>query len=120
MNTAHVLNDIAQKLSDSRTSSREVASIEFEAEGRDISIRIRSELLPLWYPPLGLILGSIGNTCVDGGVTLSQLRRVTFGEKEVRVELRTPAGPAGAIFAFPIQATEGTSLLCADGAPLEV
>lgn len=107
MNTASFLNDIAQKLSNGGMSSRELASLDFEAEGRDISIRVRPTLLPSWYPPLGLILGRIGSTCVDRGVTLSQLRRITFGEKEVSVELRDHDAPASTIFAFPIEATVG-------------
>ena len=62
--------------------------LDFEADGRDISMRIRSTPHPSWYPPLGLILGKIGNICGDRGVTLSQLRRIDFAGNGIRVELR--------------------------------
>lgn len=105
MDTQCALNDIARKLADSKMSSRELASLDFEAEGRDISIRVRSTKHPLWYPPLGLILGRIGSACADHGVSLSQLRRITFGENEIRVELHHSS--AGMTLAFPIHGTVG-------------
>ena len=103
MDTQCALEDIARKLADSKMSSRELASLDFEAEGRDISIRVRSTSHPLWYPPLGSILGRIGSTCADRGVSLSQLRRITFGENEIRVELHH----SSAGMAFPIHGTVG-------------
>jgi hypothetical protein len=107
MDTACFLNEIADKIAKGSLSSRELASLDFEADGRDISIRVRSTPHPSWYPPLRLILGKIGNTCVDRGVTLSQLRRITFEEREINVELSQRDGPAGRIFTFPIEATLG-------------
>lgn len=107
MDTASFLNEIADKLANGNVSSRELASLDFEADGRDISIRVRSTPHPSWYPPLRLILGKIGNTCVDRGVGLSQLRRITFGEREINVELGQRDGPTGKIFTFPIEATLG-------------
>ena len=110
MDTACFLNEIAQKITSGSMSSRELASLDFDAEGRDISIRVRSTLLPPWYPPLGLILGRIGSACVDRGVTLAQLRRITFGEKEVSVEVRAPDAPGRTTFAFPIEASVGVPI----------
>jgi hypothetical protein len=105
METKCALEDIARKLADGKMSSRQLASLDFEADGRDISIRIRSTSHPLWYPPLGLIFERIGSTCADRGVSLSQLRRITFGENEICVELHDSA--AGATLAFPIRGTLG-------------
>lgn len=107
MDTASFLNEIADKLANGNVSSRELSSLDFEADGRDISIRLRSTPHPSWYPSLRLILGKIGNTCVDRGVTLSQLRRITFGEKEINLEISQRDGLAGKIFTFPIEATLG-------------
>ena len=107
MDTACFLNEIADKLANGRLSSRELASLDFEADGRDISIRVRPTPHPSWYPPLPLILRKLGNTCVDRGVTLSQLRRITFGESEINLELSQSGRPAGKIFTFPIEASLG-------------
>lgn len=107
MDTASYLLELAQKLAKASMSARELAALDFEADGRDISIRVRSTTLPYWYPPLGLVLGKIGNTCADRGVTVSQLHRITFTEKEVSVEVREPDTPAGTIFTFPIEVTVG-------------
>ena len=107
MDTASFLNDIADKLAKGSMSSRELASLDFEAEGRDISIRVRSSLHPSWYPPLDLILSQIGSTCVERGVTLSQLRRITFEEREINVELSQRGRVGGKIYTFPIKATLG-------------
>jgi hypothetical protein len=107
MDAACFLNEIADKLANGSVSSRDLASLEFEADGRDISIRARSMSHAPWYPSLRLILGRIGSTCVDRGVTLSQLRRITFGEKEIILELSQRDGRAGKIVAFPIEATLG-------------
>ena len=105
MDTARFLNQIADKLTSGRLDSRELASLDFEADGRDISIRVRSTPHPAWYPSLGVIFGKIGNVCVELGISLSQLRRITFGENEVIVELSQLG--AGKIFTFPIEATVG-------------
>lgn len=107
MDTASFLNEIADKLANGSLSSRELASLDFEADGRDISIRVRSTPHPSWYPPIRLILGKIGNTCVDRGVTVSQLRRITFEEREINLELSQRDRSAGKIFTFPIEATLG-------------
>ena len=85
--TASYLAELAQKLAYANMSSRELAALDFEADGRDISIRIRSTPHPSWYPPLGLILGKIGSICADRGFSLSQLRRIDFAENGIRVEL---------------------------------
>jgi hypothetical protein len=107
MDTASFLNDIADKLAKASVGSRELTALDFEADGRDISIRVRTKLHSSWYPPLGLILGRVGNTCLERGVTLSQLRRITFGDREIRVELSQCAGPVGNVFTFPIETTVG-------------
>ena len=106
MDTASYLTELAQKLAHASMSSRELSALDFEADGRDISIRIRSTPHPSWYPPLGLILGKIGNICADRGVTLSQLRRIDFAENGIRVELRHDSGDEST-FTFPFETTVG-------------
>jgi hypothetical protein len=107
VDTASYLTELAQKLAHASMSSRELAALDFEADGRDISIRIRSTPHPSWYPPLGLILGRIGNICADRGVTLSQLRRIDFAENGIRVELRQHDSGDERTFTFPFETTVG-------------
>ena len=107
MDTASYLTELAQKLACANMSSRELAALDFEADGRDISIRIRSTPHPSWYPPLGLILGKVGNICADRGIALPQLRRIDFAESGIRVELRQRDSAEGKIFTFPFETTVG-------------
>jgi hypothetical protein len=107
VDTASYLAELAQKLVYANMSSRELAALDFEADGRDISIRIRSTPHPSWYPPLDLILGKVGNICANRGVTLSQLRRIDFTESGIRVELKQRDSGEGKIFAFPFETTVG-------------
>lgn len=46
MDTACFLNEIADKLTNGGLSSRELASLDFDADGRDTSMRVRPTLLP--------------------------------------------------------------------------
>ena len=107
METASYLAELAQKLAYANMSSRELAALDFEADGRDISIRIRSTPHPSWYPPLGLILGKIGSICADRGFSLSQLRRIDFAENGIRVELGRRDSGDGKILTFPFETTVG-------------
>jgi hypothetical protein len=107
MDTATYLAELAQKLAYANMSSRELAALDFEADGRDISIRIRSTPHPSWYPPLSLILEKVGNICANRGVTLSQLRRIDFAESGIRVELGQRDSGDGKIFTFPFETTVG-------------
>ena len=107
MDTASYLAELAQKLVYANMSSRELAALDFEADGRDISIRTRLTPHPSWYPALGVILGKIGSICADRGVTLSQLRRIDFAESGIRVELGRRDGGDGKTLTFPFETTVG-------------
>jgi len=119
MDMASFLEEICEVLDERATSSRELAALEFEAEGRDISIRVRRELHGRDYPALGTILGRIGRTCLEQGIAVPHLSRIAFLPDEVRVELAGSAHQPGKIYRYPIEgmadarAPEPASLLLA-------
>jgi len=60
------------------------------------------------YPPLGVILASVGRTCHEQGVALPQLSRIAFLSDEVRVELGGAGGQQPAkVYRFPIEGVLG-------------
>jgi hypothetical protein len=107
MGVASFLNEISDILAERNTSSRELAAIEFEADGRDVSLIVRREAHASWYPPLGCILGMIGRTCHEQGVAVPQLRRITLLDNEVRVELVDTDGQPGKVYRYALEVTLG-------------
>jgi hypothetical protein len=105
MDVACFLRKIGEELADHKTSARELAALAFEADGRDISVQIRRDLLSPFYPPLDTILDKIGATCLAQGITVGQLRRISFLEVEIRVELTDDGGETSAVHSYPIEAT---------------
>ena len=108
MDVASFLKKIGDVLAERHTSARELDALEFAADGRDISIRIRSKPHGSLYPPLAVILASIGRTCQEQGVALPQLSRVAFLSDEVRVELGGAGQQPAKILRFPIEGVLGT------------
>jgi hypothetical protein len=107
MDVASFRKKIGEVLSERRTSARELDALEFAADGRDVSIRVRGKPHDSLYPPLAAILASIGRTCHEQGVALPQLSRIAFPTDEVRVELGG-AGPQPAkVYRFPIEGVLG-------------
>ena len=107
MDVASFLNKIGDVLSERCTSARELDALEFAADGRDVSIRVRNKPHGSLYPPLGAILASIGRTCHEQGVALPQLSRIAFLNDEVRVELGGPGQQPAKVYRFPIEGVLG-------------
>lgn len=107
MDVASFLNKIGDVLSERCTSARELDALEFAADGRDVSIRVRHQPHGSLYPPLGAILASIGRTCHEQGVALPQLSRIAFLSDEVRVELGGPGQQPAKVYHFPIEGVLG-------------
>jgi hypothetical protein len=107
MDTATFLAQLGEILSRNATTSRELEAIELEADGRDVSMRVRREPHGNSYPPLAVILREIGRTCREQGVAVAQLRRISFLPDEVRVELAGGANQPGKVYRYPIEATLG-------------
>ena len=105
MDVASFLREIGEDLTDCGTSVRELATLAFEADGRDISIQVRRDLHAPSYPQLEAILDKIGATCLARGITVRQLRRISFLEGEIRVELADDSGQTSAVHSYPIEMT---------------
>src|SRR5689334_13944393 len=105
MDVASFLREIGEELTDCRTSVRDLAALAFEADGRDISIQIRRDLHAPSYPPLDAILDRVGATCLAQGIAVRQLRRISFLEGEIRVELADDSGRINAVHSYPIEMT---------------
>ena len=110
MDAGAFLMQLAEVLSRNATTSRQLEALELEADGRDVSMRVRRELHGNSYPPLAVILREIGRACSDLGIAVAQLRRISFLPDEVRVELAGGAGQPGRVYRFPIEATLGAPL----------
>jgi hypothetical protein len=107
MDVASFLTQLGQVLSRTATTSRELEAIEFQADGRDVSIRVRHEPHGTSYPPLAVILHEVGLTCREQGVDIAQLRRISFLPHEVRVERGGSAIEPGEVYCYPIETTLG-------------
>jgi len=107
MDAAAFLMQLGQVLSRTATTSRELEAIELQADGRDVSIRIRHVAHDKSYPPLAVILREIGRTCHEQGVAVARLSRISFLPDEVRVELVGDANHLGEAYRYPIETTLG-------------
>ena len=86
VDAAEYLRDLAEGLARSRIAASELVALVFEANGLDIDVRTKPKAHPSSYPALRQILGVIGTSCVKEEITVSQLRRITFGDRQVTVE----------------------------------
>jgi hypothetical protein len=118
VDAAEYLRNLAEALARSPIAPSELVALVFEAHGRDIDVRTKSKSHPSSYPPLREIFSVIGTSCVKEAITVSQLRRITFGDRQVTVEFAgkderlvtrsfpieaviRPATPPGAYGAMP-------------------
>jgi hypothetical protein len=90
-----------------RLQGHQLDALEFEADGRDVCIRVRRKLHGSSYPPLAVILARIGRTCLEQGIAVPQLRRIAFLGDEVRVELGGTGQQPAKVYRFPVVATLG-------------
>jgi hypothetical protein len=102
LDVASFLKEISEVLTQRGISSRELDGLDFEADGRDVSIRIRREPHGTSYPPLAAILDEIGGTCLEQGVVVARLNRIAFLHNEITVEL---AGSG--LYRYPIEGVPG-------------
>jgi hypothetical protein len=107
MDVALFLKKIGDVLSEHRTTARDLDALEFAADGRDLSIRVRSEPHGSCYPPLAVILASISRTCDEQRVVLPQPSRIAFLSDEVRGELGDAGQQPAKAYRFPIEGVLG-------------
>jgi hypothetical protein len=94
MDAAQYLQDLAIDLARSALVERDLVALVFEANGRDVDVRTKRNAHATSYPLLSDLLSGIGANCVKGGITVSQLRRIVFAERQVTVEF---AGKEGGV-----------------------
>ena len=87
MDVALFLKQIGDVLEKRDTNARELDALEFEADGRDVSVRVRHQPHGSFYPPLRVILDNVGRTCLEQGLVVSELKRIAFLGDEIRVEV---------------------------------
>lgn len=84
---AEFLDAVCQDLADNGKTSRDLVALEFDVETAKIDALTREERHEPQYPELATILGTIGRNCDADGIAVHQLRRITFLEEEVNLEL---------------------------------
>lgn len=97
-----LLGFIADELGRRGMAARNLAAIAFQAEVGEIGVSTRAEPLAACYPALPEILDDIGRTCRDEGITVEQLRRITFFEDEINLETGDGRGSMN-LFTWPIR-----------------
>ena len=87
MDVATFLDELCDDLAGCGINSRQLTALEFAADGHDINVRSRKERRGAGYPDLWTIVADIGRTLEASGVAVEQLRRMTFLDTEISVEL---------------------------------
>jgi hypothetical protein len=105
MDVAAFLGELSRHLIRSGTTSRQLAALEFAADGRDINVRACCERRGA-YPDLGTIVACIGPALRAQGVTVGQLRCLTFHDTWIGLELFDAEGRARAC-SWPLFASLG-------------
>lgn len=86
MDAAEFLYDLADDLARIGVTSRDLVALVIEANGLDIDVRTRHRAHPDSYPALDRLLSTIAARCAEDSITLRQLRRVTFTDRQVDIE----------------------------------
>jgi hypothetical protein len=97
------LNAIAEALAERGTTSRELLSLQFEAESGNLRVVVGRERRPTNYPSLEDILRMVCHTCEEHGIGVSELERITFLDADINLECVRFEGKA--FYTFPIQAS---------------
>lgn len=88
MDAAEYLRDLARDLARGAVASSDLVALVFEANGLDVQVITKRKAHSASYPALGDMLGVIGSNCVEEGIAVSQLRRITFADHQVTVEFQ--------------------------------
>src|ERR1043165_8882935 len=86
MDVSIFLHELCDDLSGCGTTSRGLFALEFAADGRDINVRSCQERRG-GYPDLRTIIAGVSQTLREQGVAVGQLRRMTFLDTEISLEL---------------------------------
>ncbi len=84
---AEFLDEVCERLIKGGTRSRDLVELEFKPEIEHFDILLREEPHAEGYPDLASILGELSRTCTEHSVALHQLRRISFFDDEIDLEL---------------------------------
>jgi hypothetical protein len=101
---AEFMNAICESLSARGTCSRELVALEFNVQSANVRVLTRSDWHVEGYPELHDVLGKIGRDCVEHGINVRQLRRITFLEDEVAFEWMNAEGQRE-VYNYPLRPT---------------
>ena len=103
LGVAELLNALYGELAAEGMSSRDVVAIEFDPTRNTVDVLTGTEPHLRSYPPLISILKAVGQTCSQDRIDAQQLRRISFLEEEVKLELISRSGDQRIIYSYPIE-----------------
>jgi hypothetical protein len=99
---AGLLAELEDELDSRGTTSRDVLAVAFDAADGAVRVALRRPPLDAGYPQLSVVFAEISRACAQDQIGVSQLKRIFFLEKEVKLELVNASGEAE-VYVFPIQ-----------------
>jgi len=103
LDVAELLNALCVQLVAEGTSSRDLVAIEFDPDSDNVDVLTGTERHLRSYPDLISILKAIGQTCSLDRIDAQQLRRISFLEEEIKLELVSRSGDQRIIYSYPIE-----------------
>jgi hypothetical protein len=102
LGVAELLNALYAELAAEGMNSRDVVAIEFDPARNTVDVLTGTEPHLRSYPDLISIFRAVGQTCSQDRIDAKQLRRISFLEEEVKLELVSRSGDQRIIYAYPI------------------
>jgi hypothetical protein len=99
---AEFLDEVCERLTEEGKTSRHLAALEFDSEIEHFDVLIREKPHVKGYPELADILDELSHACAEHGVSVRQLRRITFLEEEVNLTLIDVEGEQEVSIIYPI------------------
>ncbi len=103
LDAAEFLEALCARLVADGTSSRELIAIEFDANGDKMEVLTSKKAHVAGYPDLATVLEIIEETCAHFRIGARQLRRISFMEEEIKLEVESRCGDQTIVYAFPIE-----------------
>jgi hypothetical protein len=92
MDMAQFLDDVADDLVRAGLAAHQLVALEFAESGRDINVKACKTPREVPYPKLEHILDEIGRYCLREGITVEQLRCITFFQERADLQFIANTG----------------------------
>ena len=103
LDAAEFLEALCARLVADGTSSRQLIAIEFDANGAKMEVLTGKKAHAAGYPDLAIVLEIVEETCARYRIGARQLRRISFMEEEIKLEVESRSGDQTIVYAFPIE-----------------